>query len=120
MELSQREMKLAEEQLELNQQKLNLKSERKSLQKTRCSLCMIGEKSEELKGMIIQPKFASGNSEEPILDAKPDNLEDQGFNNYLNLDEFTNSTNFFNNEEVFNSESILTQFDIEKLKFYLK
>lgn len=52
MEQSEREAKLARERLDLNQEKLDLQSQRKKLFETRCSLCRIGEKATELKGML--------------------------------------------------------------------
>lgn len=52
MELSERETKIAKERLDVNQEKLNLQSQRKKLFETRCSLCKIGEKANELKGII--------------------------------------------------------------------
>lgn len=52
MELSERETKIAKERLDVNQEKLNLQSQRKKLFETRCSLCKIGEKSSELKGLL--------------------------------------------------------------------
>lgn len=54
MELSERETKIAKERLDVNQEKLNLQSQRKKLFETRCSLCKIGEKANELKGIIQQ------------------------------------------------------------------
>lgn len=52
MELSERETKIAKERLDVNQEKLDLQSQRKKLFETRCSLCKIGEKANELKGII--------------------------------------------------------------------
>lgn len=52
MELSERETKIAKERLDVNQAKMNLQSQRKKLFETRCSLCKIGEKANELKGLI--------------------------------------------------------------------
>lgn len=52
MELSERETKIARERLDVKQEKLELQSQRKKLFETRCSLCKIGEKASELKGLI--------------------------------------------------------------------
>jgi hypothetical protein len=54
MEQSERETKLAKERLDLNHEKLELQSQRKKLFETRCSLCKIGEKANELKGIILK------------------------------------------------------------------
>lgn len=52
MELSERETRIAREKLEINTEKLELQSQRKKLFDTRCSLCKIGDKANELKGII--------------------------------------------------------------------
>jgi hypothetical protein len=52
LELSERETKIAKERLDVNQKKLDLQAQRKKLFDTRCSLCKIGEKANELKGII--------------------------------------------------------------------
>lgn len=52
MELSERETKVARERLDVSQEKLELQSQRKKLFETRCSLCKIGEKASELKGIL--------------------------------------------------------------------
>lgn len=52
MELSERETKIAKERLDVNEEKLDVQSQRKKLFETRCSLCKIGEKANELKGII--------------------------------------------------------------------
>jgi len=52
MELSERETKVARDRLDVQQEKLDLQSQRKKLFETRCSLCKIGEKASELKGII--------------------------------------------------------------------
>lgn len=52
LELSEREAKIAKERLDVNQDKLNLQSQRKKLSETRCSLCKIGDKANELKGIL--------------------------------------------------------------------
>lgn len=52
MELSERETKIARERLDVNGEKLELQSQRKKLFDSRCSLCKIGEKANELKDII--------------------------------------------------------------------
>lgn len=52
LELSERETKIAKERLDVNQDKLSLQSQRKKLSETRCSLCKIGDKANELKGIM--------------------------------------------------------------------
>ena len=52
MELSERETKTAKERLQLKQEMLQLQSQRRKLFESRCSLCKIGEKANELKGII--------------------------------------------------------------------
>lgn len=52
MDLSERETKIARERLDLNAEKLEMQSQRKKLYETRCSLCKIGEKANELKGIM--------------------------------------------------------------------
>lgn len=69
MELSERESKIARERLEVSQEKLDLQSQRKKLFETRCSLCKIGEKANELKGILLNDptdfdNINSGNNEQ--------------------------------------------------------
>lgn len=52
MDLSERETKIARERLDLNAEKFEMQSQRKKLYETRCSLCKIGEKANELKGIM--------------------------------------------------------------------
>jgi hypothetical protein len=52
MELSEREAKIARERLDVNAEKLELQAQRKKLFDSRCSLCKIGEKANELKGIM--------------------------------------------------------------------
>lgn len=52
LELTEREARIAKERLDVNQEKLELQSQRKKLFETRCSLCKIGERANELKGII--------------------------------------------------------------------
>ncbi|KAG5670570.1 hypothetical protein PVAND_000823 [Polypedilum vanderplanki] len=52
MELSEREAKIAKERLDVNTEKLELQAQRKKLLDSRCSLCKIGEKANELKGIM--------------------------------------------------------------------
>ncbi|CAG9806295.1 unnamed protein product [Chironomus riparius] len=52
MELSERETRIAKEKLDINAEKLELQAQRKKLFDTRCSLCKIGDKANELKGII--------------------------------------------------------------------
>lgn len=52
MELSERETKIARERLDLNAEKLEMQAQRKKLHESRCSLCKIGEKANELKGIM--------------------------------------------------------------------
>ncbi|XP_070493942.1 calponin homology domain-containing protein DDB_G0272472-like [Chironomus tepperi] len=52
MELSERETRIAKEKLDINAEKLELQAHRKKLFDTRCSLCKIGDKANELKGII--------------------------------------------------------------------
>lgn len=52
MELSERETRIAKEKLDVNAEKLELQAQRKKLFDTRCSLCKIGDKANELKGII--------------------------------------------------------------------
>lgn len=52
MELSERETRIAKEKLDINAEKLELQAQRKKIFDTRCSLCKIGDKANELKGII--------------------------------------------------------------------
>lgn len=75
LELSEREAKIARERLDVNQDKLSLQSQRKKLSETRCSLCKIGEKANELKG---------------IMQKTPTDFDDiNNANNELNLESFS-------------------------------
>lgn len=50
--MSERETKIARERLDLNSEKLEMQAQRKRFHETRCSLCKIGEKANELKGFM--------------------------------------------------------------------
>lgn len=51
-ELSEREAKLSQEKLELSKERIELQTMRKRLFEDRCSLCKIGEKSQEISEML--------------------------------------------------------------------
>ncbi|XP_049542535.1 fas-binding factor 1 homolog [Anopheles darlingi] len=51
-EVSEREDRLAKEKIELSKERLELQAVRRKLQQTRCSLCKIGEKSQEIGDLL--------------------------------------------------------------------
>lgn len=97
MELTERETKIARERLELNQERLNLQSQRKKLFETRCSLCKIGEKANELKGIIQQD--SSMNDFDDINTANNEVLHGENFQNIASS--ISNSSiGYFNNHDA--------------------
>lgn len=52
MELTQRESRIGKEKIELSQERIKLQSIRSKLYESRCSLCKIGDKANELKNII--------------------------------------------------------------------
>lgn len=119
MELSERETKIARERLDVNQEKLELQSQRKKLFETRCSLCKIGEKANELKG---------------ILQKDPTDFDDinSANNEQTNVENFSNFGAFYNqdlqfmpsvdlenvpnltdmNDDILDSDLLMLKFDI--------
>lgn len=97
MELSERETKIARERLELNQERLNVQSQRKKLFETRCSLCKIGEKANELKGII--QKDPSTNDFDDINSANNEVLLGENFQN-IATSISSSSIGFFNNHDA--------------------
>lgn len=93
MELSERESKIARERLEVSQEKLDLQSQRKKLFETRCSLCKIGEKASELKGILLNDPTDF------------DNINSSGNNEQLNAENFSVASghigSFYNREARF-------------------
>ncbi|XP_021708763.1 putative protein tag-278 [Aedes aegypti] len=65
-EISEREDRLSKDKIELSKERLELQSMRKRLQSTRCSLCKIGERSQEIGDYIT----AVNNSESVADDRK--------------------------------------------------
>ncbi|XP_058122456.1 fas-binding factor 1 homolog [Anopheles ziemanni] len=51
-EVSEREDRLAKDKIELSKERLELQATRRKLQQTRCSLCKIGEKSQEIGELL--------------------------------------------------------------------
>jgi len=98
MELSERETKIARERLDVNQEKLNLQSQRKKLFESRCSLCKIGEKANELKGII--QKDPSMNEFDDINSANNEDLHGENFRNVAQSVMSTSSFGLFNNQDV--------------------
>ncbi|CRK87852.1 CLUMA_CG001639, isoform A [Clunio marinus] len=101
MELSERETKIAKERLDVNQEKLDLQSQRRKLFETRCSLCKIGEKADELKGIILK---------------NPTDFDDinSANNEKLNLENFSSTSENF--ETLFNQElQFLPGVDLENV-----
>jgi hypothetical protein len=99
MELSERETKIARERLDVNQEKLNLQSQRKKLFESRCSLCKIGEKANELKGII--QKDPSMNEFDDINSANNEDLNGENFRNVAPSSVISSSSfGLFNNQDV--------------------
>lgn len=65
-DLTMRESTLSKEKLEFSQEKLELQAVRKKMYENRCSLCKIGEKSEEINKMLSQ------HGQQPVSDEDDD------------------------------------------------
>lgn len=99
MELSERETKIARERLDVNQEKLNLQSQRKKVFESRCSLCKIGEKANELRGII--QKDPSMNEFDDINSANNEDLNGENFRNVAPSSVISSSSfGLFNNQDV--------------------
>lgn len=124
MELSERETKIAKERLDVNQEKLNLQSQRKKLFETRCSLCKIGEKANELKGIIQQDPtdfddINSANNEQTNLENFFVTSENFGAFNNQDFLEFTPSVDLENlpnladmSDDFLDSDLLMLKLDI--------
>lgn len=131
MELSERETKIAKERLDVNQEKLDVQSQRKKLFESRCSLCKIGEKANELKGIIQKDPtdfddINSANKEQGMnmenfnvalgnLDAFYQDLE---FMPTVDLENLPNLTDM--NDELLDSDLLMLKFDLLKSNSNLK
>lgn len=98
MELSERETKIARERLDVSREKLELQSQRKKLFETRCSLCKIGEKASELKG---------------ILQKDPTDFDDinSANNEQMNAENFDSAVGPFYSQEL----NLLPNVDLENV-----
>jgi hypothetical protein len=93
LEISEREAKIAKERLDVQQEKLNLQEQRRKLFDSRCSLCKIGEKANELKGIIQRDP-------NDFDDINPGNDEQLNMENFaLESDKFGPS--FYRHDSVF-------------------
>lgn len=131
MELSERETKIAKERLDVNQEKLDVQSQRKKVFESRCSLCKIGEKANELKGIIQKDPtdfedINSANKEQGMnmenfnvalgnLDAFYQDLE---FMPTVDLENLPNLTDM--NDELLDSDLLMLKFDLLKSNSNLK
>ncbi len=94
MELSQRESRIAREKIELSQERIKLQSVRSKLYESRCSLCKIGDKANELKNIIQKnPKDFDGVNDENMLQN-----EDSAENKFPHIANIEEKENFFNQE----------------------
>ncbi|XP_055596088.1 fas-binding factor 1 [Uranotaenia lowii] len=64
-EISEREDRLSKDKIELSKERLELQTVRKKLQTTRCSLCKIGDRSQEIGDYLTA---AGGNNSESVAD----------------------------------------------------
>ena len=121
MELSERETKIAKERVDLNAEKLEFQAQRKKLLDTRCSLCKIGEKANELKGIMQLNKDAADNF---------DDIEDGVNNERVNVENFIFNTKDSNlmtniaedlenvpnlvdmNDDMLDSDLLMLKFDV--------
>jgi hypothetical protein len=87
MELSERETKIAKERLDMNAEKLELQAQRKKLSDSRCSLCKIGEKANELKGIIQLQQHQTSDVNDEFYDIN-------SVNNEANVESLSRSENF--------------------------
>lgn len=129
MDLSERETKIARERLDLNAEKLEFQSQRKKLYETRCSLCKIGEKANELKGMMQlsqhqQSKDANVDDDfDDINGANNERANVEGFNfsvsaRDMNLmaniaEDLENVPNLVDmNDDMLDSDLLMLKFDV--------
>lgn len=127
MEQSEREAKIARERLDVNQEKLKLQAERKKLYETRCSLCKVGEKAAELKGIIQKDStdfddINSANNEQ--VNFENFNETPNGFGTFYNQDLDFMPSSRFNvdlehvpnlsdmNDDLLDSDLLMLKFDV--------
>lgn len=125
MELSERETRTARERLDLNAEKFELQAQRKKLYETRCSLCKIGEKANELKGIMQLSKTSANDDNDDFDDINSANnervnVESFGFNisrdaNMMAsiVDDLDNVPNLVDmNDEMLDADLLMLKFDV--------
>lgn len=125
MDLSERETKIAKERLDLNAEKLEMQTQRKKLYETRCSLCKIGEKANELKGIMQlskQSKDANVDDDfDDINGANNERVNVESFNfdtRDMNLmaniaEDLENVPNLVDmNDDMLDSDLLMLKFDV--------
>lgn len=123
MELSERETKIARERLDLNAEKLELQAQRKKIYENRCSLCKIGEKANELKGIMQLSKSAndendfddinSANNERANVESFPFNRDGSLMSMTNIAEDLENVPNLVDmNDEMLDSDLLMLKFDV--------
>lgn len=129
MELSERETKIARERLDLNGEKLEMQAQRKKLQETRCSLCKIGEKANELKGIMqLSQQSKDANIDDDFDDINGSNNERANFDSFnFNFRDSTLMSNIAEdlenvpnlvdmNDDMLDSDLLMLKFDLLNVK----
>lgn len=128
MELSERETKIARERLDLNGEKLEMQAQRKKLLETRCSLCKIGEKANELKGIMqLSQQSKDANVDDDFDDLNGANNERANFDsfNFNFRDEIAkdleNVPNLVDmNDDMLDADLLMLKFDLLNSKWWLQ
>lgn len=124
MELSERETRIAKERLDLNAEKLELQTQRKKIFESRCSLCKIGEKANELKGIMQFSQLKSANDDNDDFDninsannerANADSFRFNLNSNFMTsiAEDLENVPNLVDmNDEMLDSDLLMLKFDV--------
>ncbi|XP_062555145.1 fas-binding factor 1 [Armigeres subalbatus] len=85
-EISEREDRLSKDKIELSKERLELQSMRKRLQTTRCSLCKVGERSQEIGDYLTAVNNSESVADDRKLEANFFEMHQQ--RDHLKVDEF--------------------------------
>lgn len=86
-DLAQRETKHGEEKLAMSRERLELQAMRKKLYLSRCSLCKIGERSQEISDLLMKNEGTTNRNQSSAIDDLPNlDLDQMAYQNYT----FTN------------------------------
>lgn len=122
MELSERETRLAREKLDINTEKLELQEQRKKLFDSRCSLCRIGDKATELKGIIKHQQNDINDDFDNINSANDERINGESFGTLFKHDmnlmtdiseDLENVPNLVDmNDEMLDSDLLMLKLDV--------